>query len=676
MPGTAVESPGPRRLDVLVGQVSDPDAVAKAPMEAIAGPLVTHPLDPLTPKEIEAAAEVVRAHAGFDMRFDVIELLEPPKAQVRSWTPGAAFLRMARTTSFRYSELGAYKAEVDLAAGKVLVWEHVPGVRPMIQVDDIFSVWKACSKSAELLAALGKRGLKLSEEHLHVEPWPVGTTAGLPSEMIEGKAPVLVYFWERLHSLDNHYAHPVEGLSLIFDRISSSILQITDRFVTPVPKDPVNYRPEPNQSFGNYSFKPLVISQPEGVSFSLENRVLKWHKWQMHVGFSYREGMVLSGVSYDGRSVCYSARIAEMVVPYGGMQDPHSRKSVFDIGEVGFGVNANELKLGCDCKGSIQYLDAWIPTAKGKARCIKNAVCIHEEDMGLLWKHSDLRGPPEVRRARRLVVSSVHTVGNYEYACYWYFMMDGVIQFEMKATGIINTTGEQEQCEKYGTHVSTGVWGQVHQHLFTAKLDMAVDGDENTVVECNTLRDPMGSPGNPLGNAFYVKETELASEQQAIRTSSEETRRFWKFTNPNIRKATGGHPAYKLEPVFSVKPLAWPESQTGKRMTTFYKDLWVTPYARDERYPCGEFMHQSLGEDGLAKWTKSDRPLLNTDVVAWYNFGLHHITRPEDWPVQPCVSTGFMLHPVGFFDRNPCLDVPPEQDEHSTDAKANACHQD
>jgi len=266
----------------------------------------------------------------------------------------------------------------------------------------------------------------------------------------------------------------------------------------------------------------------------------------------------------------------------------------------------------------------------------------------------------------------VHTVGNYEYACYWYFGMDGTIQFEMKATGIINTTGALPENDKFATPVSPGVWGQIHQHMFCAKLDMAVDGDANTAVECNTARDPMGSPNNPLGNAFYVKETTMTSEQQAIRTRNDETLRYWKFINPNVQNGNGRPVAYKLEPVNSVKPLAWPESETGKRMAIFYKDLWVTPYTREERHPSGEFMHQSMGEDGLPRWTKADRPITNTDIVAWYNFGLHHPVRPEDWPVQPCVSVGFMLHPVGFFDRNPCLDVPPEDDTHSADAKP--CH--
>lgn len=53
---------------------------------------------------------------------------------------------------------------------------------------------------------------------------------------------------------------------------------------------------------------------------------------------------------------------------------------------------------------------------------IPKAVCLHEEDAGIMWKHMDYRsGKAEVRRSRRLVLSFISTVVNYEYAFYWYF---------------------------------------------------------------------------------------------------------------------------------------------------------------------------------------------------------------------------------------------------------------
>jgi primary-amine oxidase len=100
-----------------------------------------------------------------------------------------------------------------------------------------------------------------------------------------------------------------------------------------------------------------------------------------------------------------------------------------------------------------------------------------------------------------------------------------------------------------------------------------------------------------------------------------------------------------------------PASPVLKRANVIGHTLWVTPNSPDERWPAGEFVNQSAEDTGLGKWTKSDRSVENTDVVLWYVFGLHHITRPEDWPVMPVDVVSFWLKPFGFFDRNPSLDV-------------------
>lgn len=77
----------------------------------------------------------------------------------------------------------------------------------------------------------------------------------------------------------------------------------------------------------------------------------------------------------------------------------------------------NSLKLGCDCKGYIRYLDAEFPTQDGRIRHIKNAICIHEEDNGLLFKHTDFRDESTIiTRARKLIIQQIFTAANYEYA--------------------------------------------------------------------------------------------------------------------------------------------------------------------------------------------------------------------------------------------------------------------
>ena len=110
--------------------------------------------------------------------------------------------------------------------------------------------------------------------------------------------------------------------------------------------------------------------------------------------------------------------------------------------------------------------------------------------------------------------------------------------------------------------------------------------------------------------------------------------------------------------------LADPESSVGRRAGFARHNLWVTPYDPDERRGAGEWPNQSRGGAGLPEWVQADRDLVDRDIVLWYCFGVTHMPRPEDWPVMPVEYTGFLLQPVGFFDRNPALDVPPSSTGH------------
>jgi primary-amine oxidase len=476
--------------------------------------------------------------------------------------------------------------------------------------------------------------------------------------------------------LDNYYAHPVEGLHALIDLSTLEVLRVDDHFEAagdyiPVPRAPLNFDADVLTEFRPPS-APLDVVQPAGPGYRVAGNLVTWENWDFRIGFNGREGLVLYtiGYSHQGRRrpIVYRASIAEMVVPYGSPERSHYRKNVFDSGEIGFGRMANSLKLGCDCLGAIHYFDAVVPDLFGNARTIDNAICLHEEDAGLAWKHFDVRsGRTEVRRARRLVISSISTIGNYEYASYWYLHQDGRIEYEMKATGIINTAAcHPGQPGRYGAEVAPGIVGHIHQHMFCARLDMEVDGPRNTVVECDTIA-PATGPENPYGNAFYVEERPLATECEARRNSDIAKMRFWKIINPEARNWVGQPTAYKLEAGSAVQPFTAPDGPSGRRGRFVQHQIWVTPFHPEERFPAGEFVNQSSGNDGLPAWTAQDRAVENTDIVLWHSFGLHHLPRPEDHPVQPCVVCGFRLLPSGFFDQNPVIDLP------RTDNRASCC---
>ena len=375
-----------------------------------------------------------------------------------------------------------------------------------------------------------------------------------------------------------------------------------------------------------------------------------------------------------GRSarILNRASIAEMVVPYGDPTPTHDWQNYFDVGEYQFGRLANSLELGCDCLGDITYVSATVADDHGQPREIKNAICIHEEDYGILWKHNDMfSGTSEVRRQRRLVVSFFVTVGNYDYGFYWYLYLDGGIELEAKATGIVFTSGHPGGDYPYATELAPGLGAPVHQHLFSARLDMEVDGTANAVEEIDVARVPMGE-GNPVGNAFTRTVTRLRTEHEAQREADASVGRTWAVVNTETSNRMGRRPAYVLYPTQSPLLLAADDSSIRRRAAFATKALWVTRYDDEQLWASGELVNQHPGGAGLPEYTKEDRDIDGQDIVLWHTFGLTHFPRLEDWPIMPVDYAGFMLKPDGFFDRNPTLDLPAPPRGHCAPEAADA----
>lgn len=629
---------------------------------------ISHPLDPLTSEEINLVTSIVKnkSNLGKFLLFETITLIEPPKNQVISFSLGDEIRRKAFVVALNYKEEKLYELDIDISNEKILRCDHKPGVQPAFIFGDLemdFNEWESKMKHDPLVVdALKKRGID-DPDLLQIDPWPI---ANFGKKEEEGKRLAIGRCWIRKEPGDNAYARPIEGLSIILDLNKNEVVEIQDFGKVPIPPNDGNYSQKYQKEFRK-DLKPIEITQPEGPSFTVDRNEVKWQKWHLRVGFTNREGLVIHNVSYEDngkiRPILYRASLSEMIVPYGDPTNDHYKKQVFDAGEVGIGKCANSLELGCDCLGEIYYFDASLFDIRGDAKVIKNAICMHEEDYGILWKHTDTRsGEVETRRSRRLVISSIVTVGNYEYGFFWYFYQDGGIEYEIKLTGIVNSAAVPPGIKpNHGTLVAPQVVAHNHQHFFNVRLDMMVDGKENSVYEVDTVLDPIGDE-NPHGNAFSTKKTLIENEQDGARTIDPFAARYWTVVNSKKKNYMGEPVSYKISPGENVLPFSHSDSVVNKRAGFMNKHLWVTQFNEKELYASGDYPQQHSGGDGLPKWIKSKRDVKDKDLVVWYTLGHNHIPRLEDWPVMPVAYIGFTIKPSGFFDRNPALDVPPSSD--------------
>jgi primary-amine oxidase len=645
-----------------------------------------HPLDPLSPEEIQAASGILKSQKGLadTARFVFITLDEPDKAAVLAFQPGGEIERRAFAIIRERAERKTYEAIVSITGSAVLSWVERTGIQPPIMFEEFLTSEEVVRNDPRWQEAMRKRGVT-DFQNVMIDPWSLGYN-GPEDAPDKGRMVRPLTFVRRGGPEDNGYSAPVEGLVVRFDLDRMEVVDIEDHGVVPLPPRRGNYTVQGIADPDNYphfpegtraDLKPVEITQPEGTSFEVHGQEVRWQKWRFRIGFTPREGLVLHTIAYqDGdrlRPIIYRASLAEMFIPYGDPKPTHHRKNVFDMGEYGVGLLSNSLELGCDCLGEIRYFDAHVNDGDGNPMEIKNAICMHEEDIGFLWKHTDFRTmKAEVRRSRRLVVSTIATVGNYEYGYYWYFQQDGTIQYEVKMSGVASVGAVPlDEKPKHGTLLAPGLYGPHHQHFFCVRLDMMVDGMDNSVYECNSEAVPPG-PDNPHGNAWVVKSTLLGRESEAQRVIDPLHGRYWKIANDASLNGVGDPVSYKLHPGDNVLPFYQPDAHAIKRAAFTTRHLWVTAYDRGQSFPAGDYPNQHPGGDGLPAYAAADRPLENTDVVVWYVFGAHHVVRPEDWPVMPAHHIGFHLKPVGFFDGNPALDVPLAEHCHPNGAENGA----
>jgi primary-amine oxidase len=633
---------------------------------------VRHALDPLSVEEIATAVRVIRAERNLTgpHRFNLVTLAEPAKSVPASSNGHRS--RQAFAVVLDGVERAGHEAVVSLTDERLLSWTRIETGQPPILLSEFLACEQAVRADPGFQAAMRRRGVE-DMSLVWVDPWSTGHYPGQENDRRLSRALIWV---KNDPDDDNGYAHPVENLAVTVDLHEQKVVAIEDGGVVPIPRQTGNYRPG-DVGPPRPGLKPLEIVQPEGPSFEVDGYAVRWQNWRFRVGFTPREGLVLHEVGWDSdgrvRPILYRASVSEMVVPYGDPGLAHRKKNAFDVGEYNIGALANSLTLGCDCLGLIRYFDAALVSDDGTPYVLENAVCMHEEDYGVLWRHWNWRtDEAEIRRSRRLVVSFWSTVGNYDYGFFWYLYQDGRIEAEVKLTGIVSTGAVPPGVvPRYGQRLNAdGLYAPIHQHFFSYRLDFDVDGARNTVLEEHAEPDSAGDH-NPLDAGYFMVSTRLERESEAQQLCDPARARTWKIINPDSLNAVGEPVAYRLTPHGNVLPFAASSAGVVARATFATKHLWVTPYEPTERFAAGDYPNQHPGGAGLPEWTSADRAIAETDVVLWYTLGVHHQARLEDWPVMPCGYAGFSLTPSGFFDQNPALDVPAPTPTHSPNGH---CH--
>jgi primary-amine oxidase len=618
-----------------------------------------HPLDGLTAREHWVIYDALVASGKTDSssRYLYVALHEPPKSEVLAWKPGQPFRREGFVHLVQDKK--GYEAVVDIAGKKLLSWKEVPARQYMVNRDEENKAGELAMRDSRVREAIKRRGVT---DFTRVDCSPANEGYfDLPEER-NHRVFHLSCGDDRAYS---GYGEGFDGLVVVVDMTDGKVLRVTDTGVQPSTGPSGEHDPEavgPTRELKS----PVQWSQPGGPSFTMDGQVVGWQNWKFHFRVDPRRGIVLSLVRYtDGgrdRPIMYQGALSELFVPYMDPSEPWNYQSYYDLGSFPsvFGGVASSLAAGQDCPSTATYFDAVVVTDKGRPRERQRAACLFERYAGdVSWRHGRDGGSTVESRVRRdLVLRMIMTAGNYDYLFDWVFAQDGTLRMDLGATGMDQVKGisGKGNDETYGRLIAPNLVGVNHSHFFSFRLDLDVDGTGNTLM-VDRLRTERQPASNPRRSLWRVETMAATTESEAMRHSTMSEPEMWRIVNPGIKGAYGSPVGYEVDGHGALTLLS-ADDYMQRRAGFTNHTLWVTPYRPEELFAAGDYPTISTEGDGLPKWTAANRPIANTDVVVWLTMGFHHVPRPEDYPIMPVAWHSFEIRPVGFFNRNPAIDLP------------------
>ncbi|MGU5103609.1 primary-amine oxidase, partial [Escherichia coli] len=122
---------------------------------------------------------------------------------------------------------------------------------------------------------------------------------------------------------------------------------------------------------------------------------------------------------------------------------------------------------------------------------------------------------------------------------------NGTITIDVGASGIEAVKGvvtktmhdaTAEKDTRYGTLIDHNIVGTTHQHIYNFRLDLDVDGTQNSLTEVNPKVAP-NTDGGPRKSVMITEQKTVKSEKEAIQKFDPSTIRL--ISNPNKENKVG-----------------------------------------------------------------------------------------------------------------------------------------
>ena len=617
-----------------------------------------HVLDPLSQAEIESCVAVARGavEIGARTRFVAISTAEPERGEESP-------RRRAEVLLHHPDQRSVDRLIVDLEDGEAVSVETLPGRGAGARARRGRAVRGGGAAGPQFVAALARRGVT-DPATVDIDPVAAGYNGRPRSRSAGGwrgssrscaRAPAATRTPARWRASSGSSTSTAASWSTSRTATRSRCRPATastgPRRVGPLRDD----------------VKPIHVTSPRARASRSTATRCAGRSGDLRVGFNRREGLVLHDIAYEdggrvrpiaeARLVRRDGRPVRRPGPLLPVAARHRRVQRRDD---------DQLAGRWAATASARSTTSTSPTSApdGSAVTIPQAICMHEEDDGILWKHTDFRTghgrgaarPPtrdlqhRHRRQLRVRVLLVPAPGRDD-------RLRGQGDRDRRDAG----AGRRRAAE-YGETgrptprtASTTSTSSARDWTSTSTADRQLGRPRCTPRRLRTVpRTRTATPGerSPNARAPSCEAIRRLDSRGALVDRDEPG-------EPQRGRRAGRLPADPGRQHGAVRdPRLLPaQPRRLRRPPPLGHSLRRRRALPGRRVP----VPAPRAATGCPRWTEADRPIEGTDVVLWYTMNHHHVPRPEDWPVMPVARLGFELKPWGFFDRNPALDVPPSE---------------
>jgi primary-amine oxidase len=410
------------------------------------------------------------------------------------------------------------------------------------------------------------------------------------------------------------------------------------------------------------TMSPPVASTPQGARYSVdpERKYAEWMGWSFYIGFSRDAGMMLHDIRYKGKRILYELGLQEALAHYAGSDPMQSHTAYLDT-YYGFGPFAFELIKGYDCPAYATYLNSSFYVSETTHTHL-NSICLFEVDADYpMARHS---APDYVSATKNVffVVRSISTIGNYDYMFSYSFFMDGSMAVEVRASGYIQAAFFAKN-EDYGFHIHDQLSGSMHDHVLNFKADFDILGTDNSVELIKQVPHTTTYPWSrgKVFNTMKIDRSFIETEDDGRFDWSPNSQNQVLVVNQDEKNRFGENRGYRILPYTGAAHLTVQNSSVTRNSANWAThDLMVSVRKDTEPRSVHKYNNQDTENPPVDFAKFFDGESLNqTDLVVWFNLGMHHIPHTGDLPttVFTTAHSGIQFMPSNYFEMGPNVET-------------------